>query len=528
MKRSRYLFILNCAVLILVVQASLATPAPLAAAPFSQAGALVAPKPPGPVAPGAPQAASVSTGFTYQGQLSSGGSPYTGSCDFQLQLWDAPAGGAQIGSTQTVNSVDVDGGLFTLPVDFGPGAFLGDARWLELAVRCLASGDDFTPLSPRQALTAAPYAVYAATGGSLAHPGFTRTLLPGNEGWDASIAIGADGLALISYFNNTNADLRVVHCDNLACTRATTATLDSAGTVGDGASLAIGADGLGLISYVDVNNEALKVAHCSDTACSSATLATLDSAGTIGWRTALTIGSDGLGLIAYYDVALGDLKVAHCSDPACSSATLATLDSAGDVGLLASITIGADGLGLISYIKDAVQDRDLKVAHCSSVACSSATVSTVDSAGDVGWGSSLTTGADGLGLIAYQDQTDPANRRLKVAHCSDSLCSSATTATLDGDGSVAWGTSITVGPDGLGLIAYWNQVPYEARVAHCQDLACSSASRVVLGSSTATPSLTIGVDGLPLLATLTNNGSRMDLTVVHCSNAFCVPYFQRR
>ena len=35
--------------------------------------------------------------------------------------------------------------------------------------------------------------------------------------------------------------------------------------------LAIGADGLGLISYYDPNNGDLKVAHCDDTACSSAT-----------------------------------------------------------------------------------------------------------------------------------------------------------------------------------------------------------------------------------------------------------------
>src|SRR5205823_1688788 len=43
-------------------------------------------------------------------------------------------------------------------LDFGTGAFQGSARWLELAVRPTGGGT-FTTLSPRQALTAAPYAL---------------------------------------------------------------------------------------------------------------------------------------------------------------------------------------------------------------------------------------------------------------------------------------------------------------------------------------------------------------------------------
>jgi hypothetical protein len=48
---------------------------------------------------------------------------------------------------------------------------------------------------------------------------------------------------------------------------ATTVTLlDTAGDVGSYASLAIGADGLGLIAYYDQTNGDLKAAHCSNTA----------------------------------------------------------------------------------------------------------------------------------------------------------------------------------------------------------------------------------------------------------------------
>ncbi len=83
----------------------------------------------------------------------------------------------------------------------------------------------------------------------------------------------------------------------------------------------------------------------------------------MGRYTSITIGAEGLGLISYYGN--GDLKVAHCSDIACTAATVTKLDTAGDVGRDTSITIGVDGLGLISYYD--FTNEDLKVAHLSNV-----------------------------------------------------------------------------------------------------------------------------------------------------------------
>jgi hypothetical protein len=77
--------------------------------------------------------------------------------------------------------------------------------------------------------------------------------------------------------------------------------------------------------------------------------------------TSVTIGTDGLGLISYYYATNDDLKVAHRDDTLCTSAALSTVDSAGSVGTFTSVTIGADGLGLVSYY-DATND-DLNVVH---------------------------------------------------------------------------------------------------------------------------------------------------------------------
>jgi hypothetical protein len=104
---------------------------------------------------------ALGTGFTYQGRLLLSGSPLSGTCDLQFTLWDAGTGGTQVGVTQTVTSLNVSDGGFTVVLDFGAAPFGGEARWLEVSVRSPAGSGSYTTLSPRQALTAVPYALYA-------------------------------------------------------------------------------------------------------------------------------------------------------------------------------------------------------------------------------------------------------------------------------------------------------------------------------------------------------------------------------
>ena len=89
-------------------------------------------------------------------------------------------------------------------------------------------------------------------------------------------------------------------------------TADSTGDVGLFPSITIAAGGLPVVSYFDMTNLDLKVLHCGDAACSSGnTVATLDSRGSVGWNTSITSGAEGLPLIAYWDYTNGDLKVAR-------------------------------------------------------------------------------------------------------------------------------------------------------------------------------------------------------------------------
>src|SRR3954469_5472768 len=95
------------------------------------------------------------TAFTYQGRMTVGGLNQTGNYDFQFKLFDAAAGGSQLGATVSIAPIAVASGLFTASLDFG-NQFNSSRRWLEISVRTAGVGA-FTTLTPRQELTAAPH-----------------------------------------------------------------------------------------------------------------------------------------------------------------------------------------------------------------------------------------------------------------------------------------------------------------------------------------------------------------------------------
>src|SRR5213082_3036619 len=113
------------------------------------------------LAMGASTAFAQTTSFTYQGRLTDGGTAANGNYDVQFALFDSLSGGTQIGSTQTINTVAVSNGVFTVNLYFGASSFTGANRFLEISARPSGAGS-FTLLTPRQPVTATPYAVRSA------------------------------------------------------------------------------------------------------------------------------------------------------------------------------------------------------------------------------------------------------------------------------------------------------------------------------------------------------------------------------
>jgi hypothetical protein len=105
------------------------------------------------------------TAFTYQGQIFDNGSLANGAYSLTFALFTTNAGGVAMAGPVTNEGVAVSNGLFTVQIDFGSGVFTGETNWLQIGVATNGS-NTFTALTPRQLLTATPYAIYAESGGN--------------------------------------------------------------------------------------------------------------------------------------------------------------------------------------------------------------------------------------------------------------------------------------------------------------------------------------------------------------------------
>ena len=385
--------------------------------------------------------------------------------------------------------------------------------------------------------------VHGPCAGCVGRPGFSLTpagtqLTPvddgNNVGKFVSATIGSDGLGLISYQDVTAKALKVAHCGDPSCTSATTTALATVvnGVAGFDTSVAVGADGLGIISYTATKlgqASFLDVAHCENLACSKATITQLDSQ--VGLGTSIMVGADGLPLISYQTLLSPQrLKFAHCSNAACTAAALHQPSVSGpaggaDVGAgsslaLAPFDLNMDGAPVVTFL-DTTNDT-LWATRCTDVECAHVTGATqladgVDSA-------SLTIADDGRALVAVGSET----QQLRFVHCLTlNSCSTFDTTPVPFLLAGAVKVSLTIGPDGIPILL--GSLPGSAILTlRCADPVCAGFGPVSVFPSGGSPSiaLTMGADGLPLAAYYDPTGDA--LHVVHCSNVFCAPFFRRR
>jgi hypothetical protein len=321
-----------------------------------------------------------------------------------------------------------------------------------------------------------------------------------------SIAIGIDGNPVVSYFDDGDDALKVAHCDDPLCTGdgETVTTVDPGGApapvVGLYTSIAIGTDGNPVVSYYDQTNGNLKVAYCNDRACAGGgeTISAVDGVApvaNVGEFSSISIGTDGNPVISYYDRTNGNLKFARCNDPACSivgaGEAITVVDGAGseDVGRHTSLEIGTDGNPVISYLD--FTNFNLKVARCNDITClgNNETITAVDTTLGVGEYTSIAIGTDGNPVVSYQG-TEPANE-LKVARCNDPACAGGNEAINTVVGTWSNSMSIAIGVEGNPVISYVDGTGSGVKLARCNDPACAGGNEAI---SVVDPSLTVGDD----------------------------------
>jgi hypothetical protein len=360
----------------------------------------------------------------------------------------------------------------------------------------------------------------------------------------SAVAIGADGLPLVAYFDQGGGDLRLLRCADVACSASTSVPIDTGGVVGHWPSMTIRNDGRPAISYYDVTNTALKVAFCGDAVCSTVTAVTVDNAADVGNYSSIVNdwGSNGQGItVAYYDATNRDLKVASCGlFGTCGTPTIVTLASAGNVGEWSAATVDAYNRLAIAYF-DAT-NKLVRVAFCdfTLATCAPAFTQTIASTGaGTAEGIAITTSGSGGVAVSYLLRGDPPFDSPVIAACATPNCDTSNVQRYLNFGTGTYPVqpgSIGTGPDGVpvavfGLSPSGSCATSAGGVAtnhalRCTDAVCSGATFANLAAFGTAPSIAFGVDGVPIVSYWRCGDNR--IATLHCANVGCGGPFRPR
>jgi len=262
------------------------------------------------------------------------------------------------------------------------------------------------------------YATWEEYGGGGGHWVIEFVDAVGKVGKDTSVDAG--GNVAISYYDDTNKDLKfaqkIAGSWNITVVDAgggSSHDHDDAANMGKYTSLEINASGDAMISYYNDSQDDLRFAeqvgsggNCGGGAWQCVTV---DSGGKVGKYTSLAIDFSGRPHISYYDDTNKDLKHAvrvgsggNCGGGAWQCETV---DSAGDVGEHASLAIGQDGRPRIAYHDETNENLNfaMRLSACGEPAGTWVTMA-VDEVGDVGEDNSIALKSDDTPCISYNDE----------------------------------------------------------------------------------------------------------------------------
>jgi hypothetical protein len=229
-------------------------------------------------------------------------------------------------------------------------------------------------------------------GGGSYHPDdsweITSIESPGNYR-STSIALDHDDFPHISYFNDSNDDLKYARWTGNSWSIE---TVDSVGNVGRDTSLALDKNDYAHISYYDSTNADLKYANWNGTAWN---IETVDSVGRVGMFTSIALDNDDYPHISYYDYVNQDIKYAKWTG---SNWGIEIVDTSDKLSGHSSIAIDSNGFSHICYT-DYIA-LDLFYAKWTGSAWN---IQNIENAGKVGESISMILDSNDYGHISYWD-----------------------------------------------------------------------------------------------------------------------------
>jgi len=316
-----------------------------------------------------------------------------------------------------------------------------------------------------------------------------------------SLAVPADGRPVVAYYEAQRGEIHIAKCRNPRCNGPLGVTrLAGVSQAGAGLAMTLGANGHPLLSYQHEPSQSLQLTACSTADCSQARHAVVDADGAVGQYTSIAQHGDGRVLISYHDAAAPGIRVASCADAACTAPTITRIDwyAAGPHSVVA---ISPDGTSALAF-----QDEHgaLNYARCDAVDCSGTLQVNMVDGGAAGVGEQPTLRFDAAQrpVLGYRAS---AGRRIGYAHCRDLACSDVAVRDIDGegrDGSRVDSPSLTLTVAGLPVLAYRRSTG-DLMIAACTDVECNAAKpTAIAGVHAGAPGIAAarGPDGSLLVA----------------------------